>query len=615
MVGVITEKPNISYFRGSSRVTAVLRDGASALSLCWFNEPWMKQQLPVGKEIRLYGHIRQKNGRMSMYNPKLITEEEWAPVYRKIPGLPGKTLRQFVREALSFAEEICPETLPSGLRKRYGLMPLAEALRTVHAPEDPDLLNAAERRFGFENMLLYMTGVAIFQQRNEPGIQMRIPCSESDSFWRSLPYEPTSAQRRVLEEIARDLRKETAMSRLIQGDVGCGKTAIAFGAAFLVCRNGYQTAMMAPTEILARQHYESARSILEPLGIRCHLLTGSTRAAERKTVLNALKDGSCAMVFGTHALISENVKYLRLGLVITDEQHRFGVRQRTALREKGGSGDGKMPHVLVMSATPIPRTLALILYGDLELSIVDEMPPGRKAVRTRIVPQEKREAMYRFLQTTVEKGQQAYVVCPLVEDSEELQGVISADSLFKELTGRILPGLRIGLTWGTQKAEQKEETLRAFADGKLDILVATTVIEVGVNVPNATVMVIENAERYGLSQLHQLRGRVGRGTAESWCFLRSDAGEKLRILCETNDGFEIARKDLDIRGPGDLVGTRQSGEAIQQLAGENSLGLLDEVQHCIQELQSSPSLEKEWTSLCEYTRRVFSGDDFRIARS
>ena len=455
-----------------------------------------------------------------------------------------------------------------------------------------DNLRIARRRLAFEQMLMYQAALGMLRGRTESGFAMSIAPDAPEAFWRVMPFTPTGAQRRVLAEIADDLRRDRAMSRLVQGDVGCGKTALAFGAIAMVCGAGYQAAMMAPTEILARQHYESARAMLEPLGIRCGLLTGSMRAREKRVARQALESGEWQAVFGTHALISEGVAYHRLGLSITDEQHRFGVRQRSALQDKGESGR-RAPHVLVMSATPIPRTLALILYGDLDISVVDELPPGRVPVKTRIVPKEKRSGMYGFLREQVRQGRQAYVVCPLVEDSEAIDNVRSARATYDGLTRGELAGLRVGLTWGAQGAEEKADVLHRFAAGELDVLVSTTVIEVGVNVPNATVMVIENAERYGLSQLHQLRGRVGRGSAESWCFLLAEENERLRILVQTNDGFLVARKDLELRGPGDLMGTRQSGEMMADFLLDGDVRLLEEASRCMKQLREDPALYEE----------------------
>ena len=611
--GTVREKPGISYYRGLSRVTARLWNGTEFLPLVWFNEPWMVQQLPLNQDILLYGRIQAKDRRRSMQNPKIITEKGWFPVYRTIRGLPGRTFHQMMREAMSAVGEVCPETLPESLRVRHGLLSLADALSGIHFPKNAEHLLQARRRLDFESMLIYMTGVSLFQHQARPGSSMNIRPGDLDFFWSRMPYRPTSAQERVLREIAADLNRDQAMSRLVQGDVGCGKTLLAFGAIYLARKSGFQAAMMAPTEVLAHQHYENARQLLEPLGVSCELLTGSTRAAERRRVLKSLREGTCGAVFGTHALISEGVEYQKLGLVITDEQHRFGVRQRSSLQEKGENGEEFSPHVLVISATPIPRSLALILYGDLDLSLVDELPPGRKPVRTRLVPPEKREDLYRYLKSMAEQGQQGYVVCPLAEDSETLPEVKSAEGMLQYLSSGEFSALRAGRTWGQQKSAEKNETLRRFSAGELDVLVATTVIEVGINVPNATLMIVENAERFGLSQLHQLRGRVGRGEKESWCFLVSDASGKLRILCETGDGFEIAKKDLEIRGPGDLMGTRQSGDAAMGIAGGGDMRLLDEVQACVRDIMENPERAEERLRVEKLCRSFFDGNDFRIA--
>ncbi len=620
--GVIREKLKISYFKGSSRITGEIWEGDRKLSLCWFNEPWIIHQVPVGSEIRLFGSVRMNNGRKVMYNPRISKEAGWIPVYRTVKGVPGQILRQAIQEVLSIAEEIQPESLPQSLRKRYGLIPLAQALRWRHCPETVDQAEAARRRLDFEQMILYLTAVYAERQNRRPGYRMEIQPEAVSEFWDTMPFEPTEAQVRVLQEIASDLCKEQSMARLVQGDVGCGKTAIAFGAIFLSWKAGFQSAMMAPTEILARQHFENAVRQLAPLGIQCALLTGRTRAAERRRIISALKNGSCHALFGTHALISADVAFQRLGLVITDEQHRFGVKQRSALQEKGvaldqkwnSPGEAPAPHVLVMSATPIPRTLALILYGDLDLSIINELPPGRKPVKTRIVPQAKRSAMYQFARQAVKNGQQIYVICPLVESDEDDHRFQSMETLHRTLAGNEFKGLRIGKTWGGQPGEEKAETLRLFASGELDVLVATTVIEVGINVPNATIMIIENAERFGLSQLHQLRGRVGRGEQESWCFLRSDDSEKIKILCETGDGFAVAQKDLEMRGPGELMGNRQSGES-DQLIGRADPRLLDEAQRCVREVMNQPELSAEKNQIISLTHQYFQDHNVKIARN
>ena len=590
--GIVQDAPKLSRFHGLTRVSAAIRDESGRLSLVWYNQPWMMQQLPVGQPIMLYGRLTEKNGRRTFQNGQLVQVPEILPVYRAVKGIPAKTMRDVMRLALEQVDDCCPESLPRPLRIRHGLCELNYAIRQAHFPDSFDALRLARRRIAFEEMLMFQACLGLERGRQEKGFPFPLPDNAAAAFWTRMPFPPTGAQRRVLEEIAADLRKVRPMSRLVQGDVGCGKTALAFGAIAMACQAGFQAAMMAPTEILARQHYLSAQQLLAPMGISCALLIGSMKASEKKKIHQQLADGQLQAVFGTHALISKGVAYRHLGLVITDEQHRFGVRQRSQLQEKG-AGDDAVPHVLVMSATPIPRTLALILYGDLDISIVDELPPGRTPVTTRLVPEEKREDMYRFLRGEVAKGHQAYVVCPLVEDSEAMEDVRSAQATWKALAGRELKGLRVGLTWGAQPPAEKEETLADFSSGELDVLVSTTVIEVGVNVPNATIMVVENAERFGLSQLHQLRGRVGRGTAASWCFLLAEASSKLRILAETGDGFLVAQKDLELRGPGDLLGTRQSGESMQGFLLDGDVQLLEEAVRCMRALRSDPALLPE----------------------
>lgn len=592
VIGIVPDKPKLSRFNGLTKVTAAIRDESGKLPLVWYNQPWVCQQLPVGQSIMLFGHVVEKKGRRVLQNPQRVTEPSIQPVYRAVKGLPAKTFREMMQTALTQVDDCCPETLPGSLRMRHHLCELNYAIRQAHFPDNMGALQLARRRLAFEQMLMYQAAIGLVRGHQEDGIALPLQDDACNAFWQQMPFKPTGAQKHVLEEIASDLRRNRAMSRLVQGDVGCGKTAIAFGAIAMTCKAGFQAAMMAPTEILARQHYESAKALLEPMGISCGLLIGSMKAKEKRAAHAAASDGTWQAVFGTHALISEGVVYQNLGLVVTDEQHRFGVRQRSTLQEKGRQ-DERAPHVLVMSATPIPRTLALILYGDLDVSVVDELPPGRTPVQTRIVPEAKRSDMYGFLREQVRRGRQAYVVCPLVEDSEMVENVRSVKATFEGLVSGELAGLRVGLTWGAQPADEKAEVLRAFAAGEMDVLVSTTVIEVGVNVPNASVMVIENAERYGLSQLHQLRGRVGRGTAESWCFLLAGATERLRILSQTNDGFVVAQKDLELRGPGDLMGTRQSGEMIAGFLLDGDVRLLEEASRCMKQLREDPSLQEE----------------------
>ncbi len=612
VAGTLVQDPKLSFYHGLKKVTAAVEDSTGRMPVCWYNMPWIACELKAGQEVRLYGRLSVKNGRRVLQNPKFaLPDEGLVPVYRAMKGFPAKSFRKLIQSALENVDDCCPETLPTSFRVRNHLCELNYAIRQAHFPDSLTALQIARRRLSFEQILLYLVYVTLAGSSKKPGFPFTVPAEAPDAYWDSLPFEPTSAQKKVLQDIAADLRKDTAMSRLVQGDVGCGKTAVAFGAISLAKAAGYQASMMAPTEILAVQHYENAVKTLGPLGVRCRLLTGSTKVKERKAILKELKDNECDALFGTHALISRDVEYGRLGLVITDEQHRFGVNQRTNLQLKGKTPDA-VPHVLVMSATPIPRTLALILYGDLDLSVIDELPKGRQPVKTRLVPEAKREGMYGFLRNEVAKGRQAYIVCPLVEEDDDQHELRSAKALFESLQENELKGLRIGLTWGSQKAEDKDRVLHQFSEGLYDVLVSTTVIEVGVNNPNATIMIIENAERYGLSQLHQLRGRVGRGREESWCFLFAEPSDKLQVFCSTNDGFVIAQKDLELRGPGDLIGTRQSGEAGSSMLFTD-VRLLDEVAQCVQKLHRDPSCKEELEAIEACAVSYFSAEGHTIA--
>ena len=616
--GVIQQKPGFNAFGGLTRVTCSISDGSGRLSVVWFNQPWMREQVPVGVPVSLYGRVAEKNGSRTLQNPAVVEKPEILPVYRAPKGFPAKTFRELMRRALETVDDCCPETLPRPLRLRHGLCELNYAIRQSHFPDSFEDLKTARRRMAFEQMLLFQAALGLMRNAGEEGIPLPLDEAAAERYWQSMPFSPTGAQRRVLEQIAADLRRPRAMSRLVQGDVGCGKTALAFGAIALTCGCGYQAAMMAPTDILARQHYESARHLLEPMGITCGLLVGAMKAKEKREAHEALAEGRWQAVFGTHALITEKVAYQKLALAVTDEQHRFGVRQRTTLQEKGKQGDLPAPHVLVMSATPIPRTLSLILYGDLDVSVVDELPPGRTPVKTWLVPPEKRGDMYAFLRRKTAEGRQAYIVCPLVEDGEDAdsaQDVRSARATWEELTQGELKGLRVGLTWGSQKAEEKARVLEDFHAGLLDALVSTTVIEVGVNVPNATVMVVENAERFGLSQLHQLRGRVGRGSEESWCFLMGPHTEKLDILTRTSDGFVVAQKDLELRGPGDLMGTRQSGEALQGFLLDGDVRLMEEATGCMRRLREDPAFAQEREAVEKQALEQYGEKIRQIARN
>lgn len=597
--------PRLSRFKKMNSVTLRLCDETGGVPVVWFNQPWLKDQIRSEDPLTLYGRVdRDKQGRLRMASPQIVKERGILPVYRALPGLPPKVMRELIHQALTQLEDCCPETLPAELRLKHRLCERNFALRQAHFPETKENLSIALRRLSFEGMLLYQAAAAALRGERARGVQMVLPPDGPEAYFRTLPFPPTGAQRRVLEEIAADLRSPAAMGRLIQGDVGCGKTAIAFGAMFLSARAGFQSALMAPTEILARQHLLSARAMLEPLGISCGLLIGGMKAKERREALSHIASGHWQVVIGTHALISEGVTYHTLGLVITDEQHRFGVRQRRLLSRKAQEEE-EAPNALVMSATPIPRSLALVLYGDLDLSVVDELPPGRTPVKTRIVPENKREGLYDFIRSEARQGRQTYIVCPLVEESEQIDAR-SAQDTYADLCQGPLSDLRLGLTYGSQDPEEKERTIRQFSAGEIDVLVSTTVIEVGVNVPSATVMVIENADRFGLSQLHQLRGRVGRGAKESWCFLLAAPNERLKTLCETNDGFQIAQKDLEMRGPGDFLGTRQHGDTLLPgMALGADVQLLEETSQCLKWLRA-PGQELLWAQVRQEAQAAFA---------
>ena len=543
-------------------------DGSETMAVVWYNQPWLKDQLTRDRELMLYGRCEARGGSLQLSSPTIERETGLIPVYRSISGVPAKAVRQSVEAALKVCEGQWPDELPESIRRRYGLCERNFAMRNAHFPDSREALETARRRIAFEELLLYQVAISLCRHSGEPGVQIASSEADLNEYWQKMPFPPTGAQKRVLQEIASDMRTSNAMARMVQGDVGSGKTAVAFGAIYLAVRGGYQAALMAPTEVLARQHYEGAKAMLEPLGMRAGLLVGSLTQKQHRIAHEAIASGEWDVVIGTHALITEGVEYRNLGLTVTDEQHRFGVRQRTELSRKG-----EAPNVLVMSATPIPRTLSLILYGDLDISIIDELPPGRKGVKTRIVPEDKRQGMYGFLRSEVQKGRQVYVVCPLVEESEAVDA-LPAEVVYENLRTRDLPDLRIELVHGRMKAADKDAVLEKFRRGEADVLVSTTVIEVGVNVPNASVMVVENAERFGLAQLHQLRGRVGRGSDEAWCFLMAEPNERLKFLASTTDGFKIAQKDMELRGPGDLFGTRQSGSivcGVGTLAGDTQL--------------------------------------------
>ncbi|NLB89627.1 MAG: ATP-dependent DNA helicase RecG, partial [Clostridiales bacterium] len=547
--GKLKGKGVLRRFSGRSSVTQILEDEQGAqLSCVWFNQPWMAKQIS-SSQVLLYGTVsRFKNG-LQLVNPVVIKEQGILPVYKPIEGIGSNTLAGFIKEILNKKEETFEPFLNETLLFQYQLMEKNQAIREAHAPTEKMHLEKAIYTLQFEKLLLYQMAMETVKNKEDKSHPLLVPKKETSFFWGQVPFTPTEAQKNVLTKIKEDMEKTKPMNRLIQGDVGSGKTVVAFGALYFAVKAGFQGAMMAPTEILARQHFENAKKLFDPLQISCGLLIGSMKEKEKREARESIEAGQWQIIIGTHALIAQKVTYENLGLVITDEQHRFGVGQRTTLIQKGEEKHQQLlPHLLVMSATPIPRTLALILYGDLDISVIDELPAGRKAISTRIVPEEKRRQMYGFIEKEVKKGNQAYIICPLIEESEHLENVKDVVTHYKYLKEGPFKNCRLGLAHGNQKNEEKAETLEAFSRGDTQILVATTVVEVGVDVPNATIMVIEDAHRYGLSQLHQLRGRVGRGKKESWCFLLAEANQRLKTLVNSTDGFEIAQKDLELRG-------------------------------------------------------------------
>ena len=553
--------------RRMERITA--GDDVSSLEVTWFNNPYAAQKLELGQEYYFQGIVTGGMLRRQMVNPQVRTgmQIQSAPfeaVYPQTEGLTSSAIGKCVRQLLPHAE-LLPDPLPPAMLQKYRLLPKAEAVRAIHCPKTEDEAFAARRRLIYEELLILQLGIGRMKNRGAAATGAPMRPLDPEPFWASLPFSPTGAQRRAVGEILTDMAGDASMNRLLQGDVGSGKTLVAAAAIWACIRSGYQAALLAPTEILASQHAETLNRLLAPFGMRVALLTGGMKAAVRRTTLTAIREDQADLVVGTHAILSEGVAFARLGLAVVDEQHRFGVRQRGMLAEKAEN-----PHLLVMSATPIPRTLGLLLYGDLDISILDELPPGRKPVKTRCITGKKRRDLYGFLDREIGAGRQVYIVCPAIEDTPD-GGLNAVKTYYEDVAKALLPERRVGLMHGKLKPKEKAAVMEDFKEGRLDALVSTTVIEVGVDVPNATVMVIENAERYGLSALHQLRGRVGRGAAESWCFLVSDnAGEnvqkRLKFLCSTSDGFAVAQYDLETRGPGDFFGSRQHGLPTLQIA-------------------------------------------------
>ena len=562
---MVMNPPRPSHIRKGLDLTKVqVADSTGRLNVTFFNSRFAAQQLEYGREYIFYGAVSGDFIGYSMTNPVFeapesqpVTTRRILPIYPLTAGLTNAALLRLVQQALAVCG-LPEEILPAEVREKYGILPAERAYFAIHEPNSMAEAELAKKRMIFEEFFVFSAGLALMRAaRKEKKTE---PYTDFDMapFYDSLPFTLTGAQSRAVGEILEDFRRGIPMNRLVQGDVGSGKTMVAAAAAYCAARNSAQTALMAPTEILAEQHFASLSALFVPLGVSVALLTGSMTGKQKKDVRERIAAGEVQVVIGTHALLSESTRFEHLGLVITDEQHRFGVGQRSRLSAKGED-----PHLLVMSATPIPRTLALILYGDLDVSILDELPPGREPVDTFLVGESYRPRINAFIRKQVAEGHQCFVVCPAVEENEEL-GIKAASVWAETLQQTVFPDLRIALLHGQMKGAEKEAAMASFARGEADVMVATTVIEVGVDVPNATLMVIEDADRFGLSQLHQLRGRVGRGKAKSYCILTThnrnpETLQRLKALCKTTDGFKIAEEDLRLRGPGDFFGSRQSG--------------------------------------------------------
>ncbi len=588
--------------KGKTMQKLIVRDETASATLTWFNQPYLRDKFSIGNKYKFYGKVSKKAGKITFNSPVYDNEEKnqntgrIIPIYPLTYGLPQSTIRKIMEAGLKDVYGNLEETLPDYITKEYNLENINEATKHIHFPEEFKDFNIARNRLVFEELLSVQ--LALLQLKNnymyeEKGIQFEKEVKISDVI-NTLPFKLTNAQRRVLEEIEQDMESDKTMNRLLQGDVGSGKTVVAMCAAYKAVKSGYQAAIMAPTAILATQHLENFRNILENLGIRCELLISGITKKKKEDILQRLENGEIDILIGTHAIIEENVVFKNLGLVVTDEQHRFGVKQRTKIAEKGEN-----PDVLVMTATPIPRTLALILYGDLDISIIDELPPNRKKIETIAVGKQMTDRINNFIKQQVKEGRQAYIVCPLVEENEEMD-LKSVEKLYQTYSTEVFSEYKVEYIHGKMKPKEKDEIMEKFKNKEIDILISTTVIEVGVDVPNANIMVIENAERFGLAQLHQLRGRVGRGEYQSYCILKCEGKsentrKRMKVMVETNDGFIISEKDLELRGSGDFFGTMQHGLPEFKIANLfEDIEMLKMVQSvAIKILEADPKLEQE----------------------
>ncbi len=611
--GYIEQAHRPARVRGGLTIfKTVVCDGLDHMTVTFFNQDYLYDKFSDGGEFLFFGTLKQNGHFYEMTSPTVSDMDKAGihPVYPQTAGLTSRQIEDAAAQAVRMLPPKMNDPIPQEIRERYGLCSLDFAVRAIHFPGSQEDVETARKRLSFEELLVLQLGMGRLKGGRQKDIQEfnRLKTDHSQEFFSLLPFEPTTAQRRSVSECINDMTVgKYPMNRLVQGDVGSGKTAVAAAVCYTAVKNGMQCAFMAPTEILAVQHFNSMSELLGESGIRVSLLTGSVKPSEKKKIHSQLENGQIDLVIGTHALISDSVAFKNLGLVITDEQHRFGVAQRSALISKGES-----PHIMVMSATPIPRTLALMIFGDLDLSILDELPPGRQKVDTFLIDSAKRSRAYGFLKKHIDDGEQCYIVCPLVEQSEVME-LESAEEYAGKLRSTALGSCRTAILHGKMKPKDKEEIMSEFSSGNIDILISTTVIEVGVNVPNATIMFIENAERFGLSQLHQLRGRVGRGKKKSYCIMVSDnqseiTRQRLTVMCKTNDGFKIADEDLRIRGPGDFFGSRQHGLPELKVASMSSMEILERTQEAAEIiLHDDPQLEKkEHRGLRFETQRLFA---------
>jgi ATP-dependent DNA helicase RecG len=601
--GVVAFAPENVALRRVNITKVKIKDSTGVLEIVWFNQPFLKKNFKKGGEYIFTGKVRELAGAgvaLQMVSPEyeLASENELSggrivPVYTVPKMFSQKTFRALIHQGLqAFVKNIYLETLPVEILEKYELCDRETAVKNIHFPACDELFLKARRRLVFEE--LYFMQLALFEIKGAIKAQAGISFADTDytPFLQKLPFSPTGAQMAVLADIAKDFSSGTCLNRLVQGDVGSGKTAVALAAAYLTLKNGYQAALMAPTDVLATQHYEQCKKIFSPLGFETVLLTGSLNLKAKREALEKIKTDTRVVIVGTHALIQEGVVYNNLGLCITDEQHRFGVNQRRALPKK-------TPHVLVMSATPIPRTLGLILYGDLDISIINELPPGRQEIKTYCVSSKYRERINGFISKETEQNHQVYVICPAIEENEEAKTELHNVAAYTKELSAALPSTKIAHLHGRMKPAEKQQTMDAFKSGEIQVIISTTVIEVGVHVPNATLMVIENAERFGLSQLHQLRGRVGRGKAQSYCILITDTKNnqtkaRMKAMTQTTDGFKLAEQDLEQRGAGDFFGTRQHGLPAFKIANlYRDLETLAQAQEAAQEVTTLPHANSE----------------------